>query len=182
MLIQPYKESWVVDFDSLKRVLEEALAGLPISVEHVGSTSVPGLAAKPIIDVDLVVDQRVAIDDIKSRLTKVGYYHNGNQGIPGREVFKRGQAADTHPVLDLVAHHLYACRAASDELRRHRLFRDYLIADDEVRIQYQTLKYALAHEANQDRKHYALLKELKATAFISRIIERAGQSEYDSEQ
>lgn len=173
MVIESYRESWIADFNALQAVLEEALALLPITFEHIGSTSVPGLAAKPLIDIDLIFDQRVAFTEIKSRLALVGYRHVGNQGISGREVFKRGQTIDIHPLLDSIPHHLYGCREGSSEVQKHRLFRDYLIAHEEARIHYQQLKYALAQEANQDRKRYAQLKEQKATVFIDGIVEMA---------
>ncbi|WP_077923190.1 GrpB family protein [Spirosoma sp. 209] len=173
MVVEPYKESWVGDFSALKRVLEEALTNLPVSVEHVGSTSVPGLAAKPVIDIDLIFDQPIVFDDIKSRLEAIGYYHAGDQGIAGREVFKRAHADPAHTVLDSIPHHLYVCRADSDEWQKHRLFRNYLIAHEDARAHYQRLKYDLARAANQDRKRYAQLKEQQATAFINDIIEKA---------
>lgn len=173
MLIQPYKESWVEDFQAIKKILNEALIDVQISIEHVGSTAVPGLASKPIIDIDIMFSNNVAFDDIKIRLERIGYYHNGNQGIPDREVFKRGKTTAKQDVLDFIIHHLYFCPAASEELQRHILFRDYLIADEKARIQYQNLKYDIAKAANQDRKLYAALKEIKARDFINRIIKKA---------
>jgi GrpB-like predicted nucleotidyltransferase (UPF0157 family) len=173
MLIESYRKSWIDEFNALKKVLAETLLPLPVGIDHVGSTSVPGLAAKPIIDIDLVFDKRVAFAAIESRLATIGYRHTGNQGIPGREVFKRGHATGKHPLLDSIPHHLYGCLIDSAELQRHRLFRDYLIAHEEARVHYQQLKYALALEAHQDRKRYAQLKELKATAFINGVIEKA---------
>lgn len=171
MLLQEYKESWVEGFTKLKEVINEALINLKVSIQHVGSTSIPALAAKPIIDIDIVYDKNAALEEIKTRLEKIGYYHNGNQGIPGREVFKRNK--NTHEVLDGIAHHLYACRADSAELQKHILFRDYLLANEEARVLYQKFKYEIAEEAGQDRKKYAQLKEIKLSNFINGIIENA---------
>lgn len=173
MLLQEYKAGWIEDFTTIKKVLTTALLHLNVSIEHVGSTSVPALAAKPIIDIDIVFDTPAAFDEIKISLEKTGYYHNGNQGVPGREVFKRSKAAGAHKVLDAIAHHLYVCPADSEELQNHMLFRDYLIANEEARVQYQTLKYEIAEEAKQDRKKYAQLKEAKAREFVTTIIKKA---------
>ncbi len=173
MVIQKYTEGWINDFNEIQKALLVAFFELKISIEHIGSTSVPGLAAKPIIDIDLVYNPDVSFDQIKIRLEKIGYYHNGNQGIPGREVFKRSKTTAYHLVLDCIVHHLYVCPVGSKELENHILFRDFLIANVEARVQYQHLKYDLADEVKQDRKKYAALKEEKAKEFINGIIEKA---------
>lgn len=173
MLIQAYNKSWISNFNAIKKVLNEALTNLNISIEHVGSTSIPKLAAKPIIDIDIVFDAPTEFDDIKKRLEKIGYYHNGNQGIPNREVFKRHKMFVVKGVLDALVHHLYVCPIDSEEFQRHILFRDYLMKNEEARTQYQNLKYELAKEAHQDRKKYAELKEIRAGNFVNMIIAKA---------
>jgi GrpB-like predicted nucleotidyltransferase (UPF0157 family) len=182
MLLQEYNENWIKEFNEIQQVIKDALLPLPVSTEHIGSTSVKGLAAKPVIDIDVVFAKDVVFDAIKICLEKIGYYHNGNQGIADREVFKRDNTPAKHKVLDGIAHHLYVCPTGSKELQRHILFRDYLIANKEVRIQYQNLKYAIAKEANQDRKKYAQLKEAKATTFINTIIAKAKKYKPVNEQ
>ncbi len=173
MLIQEYKRSWIQDFNAISKVLNESLIHLKVAIEHVGSTAIPELAAKPIIDIDIVFGKQVAFEDIQRILEKIGYYHNGNQGIPNREVFKRGKTAAHHGILDAIEHHLYVCPGDSVELENHILLRDYLIAHEEARMQYQHLKFELAAEANQDRKKYAQLKEVRARHFINTIVEKA---------
>jgi GrpB-like predicted nucleotidyltransferase (UPF0157 family) len=115
----------------------------------------------------------VDFEEVKDGLEKIGYYHNGDQGIKGREVFKRAQFAEKHKILDAISHHLYVCPIHSEELNRHILFRDFLIENGTERKQYQEIKMQLAKEAQQDGKKYALLKEVKARDFIQSIIERA---------
>ena len=105
MLIQKYQSSWVADFNAIKSVIEESLTDLDFSIEHVGSTSVKDLAAKAIIDIDIVFYKKEAFETVKVRLEKLGYYHNGNQGIEGREAFKRDQLKTKHLVLDSITHH-----------------------------------------------------------------------------
>lgn len=169
MLIHEYNPNWLQNFNEIKNVINEALINLNVSIEHIGSTSVPELAAKPIIDIDIIFDKNTAFDDVRNVLESLGYYHNGDQGIVNREVFKRAKLLN-HNVLDSITHHLYVCQSNSEELRRHILFRDYLIANEDARIAYQTLKLEIATEANQDKKIYAELKEVKAGEFINRII------------
>jgi GrpB-like predicted nucleotidyltransferase (UPF0157 family) len=173
MLIQKYNPSWITDFNNIKNVIKEALTNLNVHIEHIGSTSIPNLAAKPIIDIDIVFETPKEFEAIKSGLEKIGYYHNGNQGIPNRDVFKRIQSDAKHEMLDSIAHHLYVCLSDSEALQRHILFRDYLLVNEDARIQYQNLKYALAEEANQDRKKYAALKEEKGNPFIDAVIAKA---------
>jgi GrpB-like predicted nucleotidyltransferase (UPF0157 family) len=173
MLIQEFSESWTINFNAISTILLGALPAGDITIEHVGSTAVPGLAAKPIIDIDVVYKHPVQFEIIKNRLDSIGYFHNGNQGIPDREVFKRKTVMPPHPVLDHVAHHLYVCEVNSAELKNHIVFRDFLRKDAAARQQYQALKYRIAEEAKQDRKRYAALKEVIAEPFISAIINKA---------
>ncbi|MFY7909592.1 MAG: GrpB family protein [Emticicia sp.] len=175
MLIQEYQEKWVEDFKAIESVITDALIGLNISIEHVGSTAVPKLAAKPIIDVDIVYGKDVSFETIKKGLEKIGYFHNGNQGIINREVFKRKNRWSKHQILDAITHHLYVCPVDSEELQRHIRFRNYLIANETARTEYQQLKYEIAVAANQDKKQYAALKEVKARTFINDILTKADQ-------
>jgi GrpB-like predicted nucleotidyltransferase (UPF0157 family) len=154
-------------------VLLEALSGISVDIEHVGSTSVPGLAAKPIIDIDIVFKDAGEFGQIKAQLEQIGYYHNGDQGIPGREAFKRKQGVERDALLDRIRHHLYVCPVESEELHRHLAFRDHLRRNPGSCRQYEALKLAIAAEAGQDRKLYAEMKQVKAAAFIHACIERA---------
>lgn len=178
MLITEYQEKWTGDFSKIKEIIDSALAGLEYSIEHIGSTAVPGLAAKPIIDIDIVFSKTVAFGELKKRLEQIGYYHSGNQGIPDREVFKRNIDGGDDRVLDFIQHHLYACPDSSEEFKRHILFRNYLIANEETRRKYELLKKNIAEQAMQDRKNYGILKETKARNFIDEVIEKARSEGY----
>ena len=170
MLIKKYTPEWINHFNDLKSEMNNALAGLNYSIEHIGSTSVPGLDSKNIIDMDIIYNVDADFEHIKAGLTQIGYYHNGNQGIEQREVFKRSDNL-YNSILDTIAHHLYACPADSPELKRHLLFRNYLRKNETARFQYQSMKYELAEKAGQDKKRYATLKEASMKAFIESIIE-----------
>lgn len=170
MLIKNYNPEWGIQFEKIKEKLLIGLSGIEINIEHIGSTSVPSLAAKPIIDIDIVYNESPDFETIKKNLEGMGYFHNGNQDVEGREVFKR-TGKNENEVLDKISHHLYVCKHDCTELQRHLLFRDYLRKHEVARNFYQNLKYQIAEEANNDKKQYANIKELKANSFINYIIE-----------
>lgn len=170
MILKKYSASWVTDFTKIKNEIDKALNGLTYTIEHVGSTSVPNLDSKPIIDIDIIYSEQGDFEKIKSCLEKAGYYHNGNQGIEDREVFKRNDKI-RDKVLDIIKHHLYVCTVNSKALERHILSRNFLRKNDWARLKYQQMKYELAEKANQDRKIYAAFKEIDVNGFIDSIIE-----------
>jgi GrpB-like predicted nucleotidyltransferase (UPF0157 family) len=172
MLIEIYNPEWVNQFEKIKEKLMIVLSGIDVNIEHIGSTSIPSLAAKPIIDIDIVYNESLDFELIKKNLEGLGYFHNGNQDVEGREVFKRTGKTENE-VLDKISHHLYVCKHDCAELQRHLLFRDYLRKRKVTRNFYQKLKYQIAKEASQDKKQYANLKELKATSFVNYVIELA---------
>jgi GrpB-like predicted nucleotidyltransferase (UPF0157 family) len=169
MIIEAYSSTWIDDFTNLKRAIEAGLHRLEYSIEHVGSTAVPNLAAKPIIDIDLIYSDKDDFEKIKLGLEHLGYYHAGDQGITGRDVFKRS-GRSTSEILDSIKHHLYVCPAYSKALERHILSRNFLRKNDWARLKYQELKYELAEKADQDRKTYAVLKEKYVNDFIDTIV------------
>lgn len=170
MLIEKYTSDWVKHFDDIKSQVETVLHGFEFSIEHVGSTSVPNLDSKPIIDIDIIYSVKLDFEKIKQGLEKNGYYHNGSQGIKDRDVFKRN-GKSSNEILDRVKHHLYVCPVDSDALERHILSRDFLRKNEWAKMKYQQIKYELAEKARQDKKVYAALKELHVNDFIDSIIE-----------
>lgn len=171
MLIEKYTSNWVTNFTDLKREIENGLSGLQYRIEHIGSTSVPNLDSKPIIDMDIIYSHPADFGKIKSGLEKLGYDHHGNQGIAERDVFKRSGKL-TDGILDTIKHHLYVCPIHSKALERHLLSRDFLRKNDWARLEYQRMKYELAEKARQDKKIYADLKELNVNDFIDLMIEK----------
>ncbi|WP_421828662.1 GrpB family protein [Larkinella sp.] len=170
MILKKYTSTWINNFADIKREIEIYLDEIDYCIEHVGSTSVPYLDSKPIIDIDIIYSDTSDFEKIKIRLEQLGYYHNGNQGIQDRDVFKRNGNL-THKVLDTIKHHLYVCPVGSKALERHILSRNFLRKNEWARLKYQQMKYDLAEKANQDRKTYAILKELYSNDFIDSIIE-----------
>lgn len=170
-LIEKYTSNWIEYYASIKREMEKGLHGLNYTMEHIGSTSVPNLDSKPIIDIDIIYYHQGDFEKIKAGLLTMGYYHNGNQGIEDRDVFKRN-AGWTNEILDNIKHHLYVCPAESKALERHILSRNFLRKNDWARLKYQQMKYELAEKANQDKKIYAELKEVNVNDFIDSMLEK----------
>jgi GrpB-like predicted nucleotidyltransferase (UPF0157 family) len=173
MLLLAHQESWAEDFRKIKKVLCISLKGLDVDVEHIGSTSINQIVAKPIIDIDIVFNPNVRFGEIERRLSELNYTHNGDQGIKDREAFKRIKSEEQHGVLDSISHHLYVCPSQSLELKRHLSLRDYLNENESARKEYERIKIQIAEEANQDRKVYAKLKETRAREFIESILKKA---------
>lgn len=134
VIVQSYDKSWKTDFIAIRDELDAALKDLALRIEHVGSTSVEGLSAKPIIDIDVVIRDRTVLPDVIAALQKIDYTHEGDLGIPGREAFK--YEGKDH----LRKHHLYVCAQDSEELRRHLAFRDYLRSHPEAVAEYSRIK------------------------------------------
>lgn len=160
-LVEPYNPEWATWFLQLHALLGRTLAGHFYAIKHVGSTSVPGMVAKPVIDIDIVMREG-QFERIKSYLAPLGYEHVGNQDVPGREVFKlTGALAATLPT-----HHLYALYPDAAELKRHLAFREYLKSrPDEVR-RLSEHKLELAARFDNDR---ALYIEGKAAMVLEMI-------------
>jgi len=166
IVICDYDPRWLALFESLRATLSAALGDLVSRIEHVGSTAVPGLAAKPIVDLDAVLrsgaDREVAI----ARLDRLGYLHRGNLGIAGREAFTfRGSGPSPG------AHHLYVCDPASSEWRRHLLFRDALRADAALAAEYAALKRRMANLHAEDPDAYTEAK----TEFVEAVLHAAAK-------
>lgn len=139
--VSPYDPQWPREFEAIRMELEAALGPLALRIEHVGSTSVPGLSAKPIIDMDVVIRDYDSFPEVVEKLALAGYEHEGDLGIPEREAFcYEGKG-------HLQKHHLYVCPQSSRELHRHLTFRDYLRAHPDA-----VKRYGEAKE-NAARKH-----------------------------
>ncbi len=162
--VVPYDPAWPVRFEEIRGHLLSILSGQDVRVEHVGSTSVPGLAAKPIIDIDIVLQNGENFEGVKNALEANGYTHVGDLGINGREVFKY----DNKP--QFMPHHLYALSAGSEELKRHLTFRDWLRTHPEDRDAYAQAKLAAAQQFPDDIGAYIDAK----SEIIINIYQRCG--------
>lgn len=162
IVVVDHDANWANTFAQLRSNIWAAVADVASSVEHVGGTAVPGLAAKPIIDVTVVVPSAAHAPLAISRLAGIGYVHQGNLAIEGRDAF---QAPPSLP-----RHHLYVCPSNSLALRNHLVVRDYLRAHPDVAQQYSGLKRRLASQYPEDVDAYTSGK----TDVILWILKAAG--------
>ena len=110
LVIKAYDPQWPILFEELRVKFSELLGNMVSAIEHVGSTSIPGLAAKPVIDLDVLLVSAAYWPESIRRLATLGYEHQGDLGIVGREAFR------TPPTL--FAHHLYVCLPNCEEFQR----------------------------------------------------------------
>ncbi len=173
--IVDYDDSWAAVFKELNLILQKNLGEYAISIEHIGSTSVPGLAAKPILDIDVVIESMDDFPAIVSILSKLGYIYEGDLGIKGREAFARESAEvprneQTKHWLD---HHLYVCPKDSEQLAKHIAFRDFLRQSPKIVQQYADIKRELAERFSNKRTAYSNGK----TEFIKKVFELIRENE-----
>jgi GrpB-like predicted nucleotidyltransferase (UPF0157 family) len=161
--VVPYDPEWKIEFNRIREQLLSYVGDLIITIEHVGSTSIEGLAAKPIIDLDLVMDSYDVLPQIIERLQQHGYEHQGNLGIEGREAFKRRQ------VDEFMKYHLYVCPKDGKGYLEHIAFRDYLRSNAVARQAYAEVKQHLAEQHRYDIDAYCEGK----TAFVTSILSKA---------
>jgi GrpB-like predicted nucleotidyltransferase (UPF0157 family) len=160
IVVVDYDSRWVSVFLRLRGTLIEGIGALPAAIEHVGSTSIPGAAAKPIIDIDVVLRTGNDLEEAIRLLARMGYRHVGDLGIAGRDAFESPRA--------LPAHHLYVVVRGNSEHMRHLRFRDYLRSHPEARDGYSALKKELAARFRNDREAYTEAK----TNFIEDVLRR----------
>lgn len=171
-MIVDYNEAWPRHFNEVRDYLTGELAGDVRSIEHVGSTAVEGVQSKPIIDIYLAVADADSMSRVIDTLASLGYVHDGDGQVPGREVFRR-KGPDVpfqDPKRDWFPHHLYASIEGNSELERHVAFRDHLRSHPDDRDAYSALKKSLIAEHGQDREGY----ERGKTEFTEAVLTRAG--------
>lgn len=134
VMVLPHDDAWKSDFEKIKSEIKGAIGDLIVGIEHVGSTAVSGLCAKPCIDIDVIIRDYSVFAAVVKGLGDIGYIHEGDLGIKDREAFK--YLNKPH----LKKHHLYVCPSYSRELYRHIAFRDFLISNSEAAQKYGRVK------------------------------------------
>ncbi|MBK5333233.1 MAG: GrpB family protein [Ilumatobacteraceae bacterium] len=161
IVVVDYDPQWPAAFSTIRVTLETALASVPVlGIEHVGSTSVPGLAAKPVIDIDVIVD-RSHVGDAAAALESFGYAPLGDMGVPDRYAFKAPS--------DAIRQNTYVIVDGCLSLRNHLGLRDVLRGDTELRDEYSSVKRRLA-AATDDIDVYVDGK----IDVVRRVLARAG--------
>jgi GrpB-like predicted nucleotidyltransferase (UPF0157 family) len=161
-----HDEQWHRLFTEEKARLEDAVGEHILTIEHIGSTSICGISAKPIIDIAIGIENYSMGDKCVELLKNLGYEYRGEYGIAGRHYFVKGESRRTH--------HLHMVELKSDFWRSHLLFRDYLQQNQAAALEYEKLKKDLAQKNFENRDAYLHGKKdfvegiLKAAGFKSR--------------
>jgi GrpB-like predicted nucleotidyltransferase (UPF0157 family) len=157
--VAAYDPTWPSLFAAEAERLRQCFAtpDLPLIIEHTGSTAVPGLAAKPVLDILAGYQKGASVPTYIEVLTEAGYVHRGEQEIPGREFFRRGNPR---------AYHLHLTAIDSPFWRNHLTFRDRLRTDSTLRDAYAALKRDLAARFPRNREAYIAAKE----SFVSKVL------------
>ena len=170
--IEAYSSQWHVKYKQLREIYRFHLAGLYQDIQHVGSTSVKGLDAKPVLDIDIIIEDETQLSEILNRLKDIGYRYLGTAGIPGRHAFAPSEICDAFgKAAPFMAHNLYVCVQGCTALENHIHFRNYLRTHPETMAEYSALKRQLAADA-PSLDWYAS----KKTAFITGVLQKCGFS------
>ncbi|HTT88222.1 MAG TPA: GrpB family protein [Acidimicrobiales bacterium] len=168
IVVSDYNPDWARWFEQIRDYVWPAVRDLAIRLDHVGSTSVPGLAAKPIIDVDIVVAGPDDVAPVIERLGGIGYRWQGDLGVPGRQAF----APAGH--VELPEHHLYLVVKDNRAHLDHWLLRDLLRADPAAREAYSAVKRQNVELARGDMDVYLALKGGLIAGLLKRAREERG--------
>jgi len=165
-LVEKYNPAWPSWFKQISCIIAEKLQAIPHTIEQIGSTAIPGMTAKPIIDLDIVIEPG-SFELVKDRLEELGYFYEGDLGVIGREAFDHRR--DTE-LSKLPAHHLYVCRQGAYELQKHLVFRDFMRIHPEWIQRLSALKTSLCRQHNNDRQSYIygkaqMVQEITELAF-----------------
>jgi len=158
--LAPYDSTWPLEFEAEAARIERACGDLEITLEHVGSTAVPGLAAKPIIDIVAGRPPRARLAPYVAAMRQIGYEHLGAYGVPGRDYFRRGSPR---------SHHVHMVSRTSAFWRKHLAFRDYLRTHADAAREYEVSKRELARVSGENHMAYVTGKG----PFVRRILREA---------
>ena len=163
----PHDPKWRKAFEDEARRITDALGSdVVVTVHHIGSTAIPGIYAKPVIDILLVAHDHADLDAKQPAMEALGYEALGEFGIPTRRYFRRDNADGDR------THQVHAFEVGSPQIARHLAFRDYMIAHPEAAKAYSDLKRTLAEqhpddiEAYMDGKHEFIQEIDRRTASL----------------
>jgi GrpB-like predicted nucleotidyltransferase (UPF0157 family) len=152
-----YDFAWPRVFEIERDLLRQVLGDMAIEIHHIGSTAVPELAAKPIIDILIETADVMALDEHNEEMRTIGYEPKGEFGIPARRYFQKGG--------DNRSHHVHVFESGNSNVRRHIAFRDYLRTNPQVAREYSELKKKIAQACEDDIERYCYGKD----AYVKRI-------------
>lgn len=171
--VVPHDPNWSAAFAAEAERIRSALGGMVVAIHHIGSTAIPGISAKPIIDILLEVEDILTLEARSVALVGLGYEAKGEFGISGRRFFSKESAAGVR------THQIHAFARGSSGSDRLLAFRDYMIAQPEVARSYSLRKQRLASSHPDDIEAYmdgkdAFIKEPEAKAIMWRRKAQAG--------
>ncbi|MXY47674.1 MAG: GrpB family protein [Gemmatimonadetes bacterium] len=158
--LSPYRDEWPALYESEQETIESAIGNHIEDIQHVGSTAIVGMPAKPILDIAIAVEDFEMARVCIAPLAALGYTFKGENGIPRRHYFTKGEPC---------THHIHMGEETSDEWAKLILFRDYLRSDQRVSDEYARLKSALLDRLAGDRVAYQAAK----TEFIKEVLQKA---------
>ncbi|MDZ7960500.1 MAG: GrpB family protein [Aulosira sp. DedQUE10] len=146
--VVPHDPTWRVKFEDEAKLVALALGENVVAIHHIGSTSIPNIYAKPIIDMLVQVKDIAKLDEQNSAMTALGYEVMGEFGVPGRRFFRKDDETGTR------THHIHIFEFNFSELQRHLAFRDYMIAHPDDALKYSDLKRQLAKQFPENLQGY----------------------------
>jgi GrpB-like predicted nucleotidyltransferase (UPF0157 family) len=174
--VVPHNPTWRNEFERESKQVASALGANVVAVHHIGSTAIPNIYAKPVIDLLVEVNDITQVDERSSEMEALGYEAMGEFGIPGRRFFRKDNEAGVR------THHVHTFEVASPEIERHLAFRDYMIAHPEDAQQYSELKRALVKKLHgSDIEGYMdgkdeFIKEMEKRAVSWSRLQKSSQS------
>jgi GrpB-like predicted nucleotidyltransferase (UPF0157 family) len=145
--VVPHDPRWRELFEEEADQLDAIFGAEVVAIHHIGSTAIPNISAKPIIDILVEVQRIERIDAFNREMIERGYLPKGEFGISGRRFFIKGDEEQR-------SHHIHIFQAGNPEMERHLAFRDYMIAHPEEAEAYSLLKQELAREFPHDAERY----------------------------
>lgn len=150
LTVVDYDEMWPTLFENERTLLQMTLGKVISRIHHIGSTSVPGLSAKPVIDILIEVANIEGLDSLNQAMEGVGYTVRGENGILNRRYFTKGGNQRSH--------HIHAFTTGDAQIIKHLAFRDYLIKHNDVAIQYALMKKSAMLLCENDSHRYSIYK------------------------
>jgi len=150
VIVVPYDDKWPEMFEAESLLIKTLLGGVAKDIHHIGSTSVPGLSAKPIIDILLEVSDINELDRYNSAMAHAGYVIRGENGISGRRYFIKGG--------DQRSHQVHAFASGDIQVLRHLVFRDYLRENTHIAEMYAELKHSAVRLSRNNAHRYSAHK------------------------
>jgi len=162
--LREHDPGWKTEFREERRYLLEKLYPMVVDIYHVGSSAVPDLKSKPIIDIAVEATEYPPSQNVIDRLSLLGYHDQGESGVPGRSWFTKGNPRKFN---------LHFCKQGSIIVKNQLIFRDSLLKCERLRREYEVLKSQHAKGKTIDNTEYALSK----SALIERVIHAANEND-----